>query len=91
MLPLLAPGVGTAPVSPCSRTGSGGRLTPWHRIGSASSAAAASAAPNIYGWTHSERTELVVLADTTPAARDGFGEEFGVSSPSPVTQHLLPE
>src|SRR3954468_8787371 len=31
-----------------------------------------------YGWTHSERTELVALADITPAARDEFGEEFGV-------------
>src|SRR5436305_9887644 len=31
-----------------------------------------------YGWTNSERTELVTLADITPAARDEFGEEFGV-------------
>ena len=31
-----------------------------------------------YGWTNSERTELVALADITPAARDEFGEEFGV-------------
>lgn len=31
-----------------------------------------------YGWTNNERTELVALADITPAARDEFGEEFGV-------------
>ena len=31
-----------------------------------------------HGWTNSERTELVALADITPAARDDFGEAFGV-------------
>jgi UDP-N-acetyl-2-amino-2-deoxyglucuronate dehydrogenase len=31
-----------------------------------------------YGWSNNERTELVALADITPAARDEFGEEFGV-------------
>ena len=35
-----------------------------------------------YGWTHSERTELVALADITPAARDEVGEEFGVPEAS---------
>jgi UDP-N-acetyl-2-amino-2-deoxyglucuronate dehydrogenase len=32
-----------------------------------------------YGWTNNERTELVALADITAAARDDFGEEFGVA------------
>jgi len=31
-----------------------------------------------YGWTNTERTELVALADITPEVRDELGEEFGV-------------
>jgi predicted dehydrogenase len=33
-----------------------------------------------HGWTKCEHTELVALADITPAARDEFGETFGVAA-----------
>jgi predicted dehydrogenase len=32
-----------------------------------------------HGWTECEHTELVALADVTPAARQEFGERFGIA------------